>query len=343
MDLSLLYEEVQNRVDRINVQDIWNGFRKYEFALYNDDIVLLNGERIPKTDEFIANTAIFYQGRYIAIWYITKDMDVDRLTSKIIHEMFHAFQFQRKDCRFTNEVEAVCKYQYAPYYLQIKHNENLLLADLVMDFDFRKLDRFLMYRKLRQTEFPYEYNYENAIEAIEGSAQYIEFQVLKILREDYYTEGIKQLLHTIRSVDKLIPIRIISYDIGALILEVCVKNNLPLDLTIGGTNKIFYSQLIDRTPYRKIEIAIEPEVDTYYDNDVKMLKEKINSILANNSKVIRGDFELLGFNVYSARYLEGYIFSEYFLMYKDSQPVTLYGNYLFKFENNRITEIYKEI
>lgn len=342
MDLMKTYEQVQQRVNQINFKDLWQGFRNYEFALYDDITVILNGVSFPKTDEFLANTSILYQGRYIAIWYLNEDTDIDILTSKIIHEMFHAYQNQMKDSRFANEFEALCTYQYSPLYLQLKHNENLLLADLVSDFSIDKLINFLTYRKIRQTDFSYQYNYENAIEAIEGSAQYVEMQVLRNLSEKKYLDLLNRLIGRIRNIKNLIPIRIISYDIGALFLRVCFQNNLPLDLEIGYTSEIFYSKLIAETPYKMFDIAIEPEVMNFYNDDIKMLRSKIDNIIANCAEVIKGNFELLGFNVYSARYSDGYIYSEYFLMYKDKQQVTLYGNYLFKLENNRVTEIYKE-
>lgn len=342
MDLKMMYDQVQQRVNQIDFKNLWQGFGKYEFALYDDNTVILKGESFPKTDEFIANTAIFYKGRYIAIWYLTMDTDVDILTSKIVHEMFHAYQSQMNDCRFANEIEAICKYQYSPHYLQIKYNENIILADLVVEFSNEKLRDFLAYRKLRQIDFPYEYNYENSIEAIEGSAQYVEMQALKSLNKEKYVELLNRLLSNIRSLNNLIPIRIISYDIGALFLDVCIHNNLPLDLSVGNTSEIFYSQLVSQTPYKKLDIVLEPFVMDFYNEDIKMLREKIKAIIINCSESIRGDFKLLGFNVYSARYIDGYIYTEYFLMYEDNQPEILYGNYLFKFENNRIIEIYKE-
>ncbi|ABX42358.1 hypothetical protein [Lachnoclostridium phytofermentans] len=343
MDLMKMYEQVQQRVNQINFQYLWRGFREYEFALYDDTIVILNGVSIPKTDEFLANTSIFYQGRYIAIWYITVDIDVDILTSKIIHEMFHAYQNQMQDCRFVNEFEALCNYQYSPLYLQLKHNENLLLADMVSDFSIEKLNNFLTYRKIRQIEFSYQYNYENSIEAIEGSAQYVEMQVLKTLSARKYLEFLKGIIDRVCSINNLIPVRIISYDIGALFLSVCFQNNLPLALEIGNTSEIFYSKLITQAHYKKLDIAIEPEIINFYNGYTKMLRGKIDNIITNSSEVIKGNFELLGFNVYSARFIDGYAYSEYFLMYKDNQPITLYGNYLFKLENDRVTEIYKEL
>lgn len=62
-----------------------------------------------KTEEFLANTAICYQGRLIAIWCLSEEMDLDILASKIIHEMFHAYQMECGESRFPEEVEALLK------------------------------------------------------------------------------------------------------------------------------------------------------------------------------------------------------------------------------------------
>lgn len=150
VNLSLIYEQVQEKVNKIIFENLWSEFSKYDFALYDEATVILRGLPIQKTKEFIGNGAILYEGRYIAIWCLTEEMDIDILTSKIIHEMFHGYQYEIKDKRFANEFEAIRKYKYSPYYLQLKHNENLLLASLVLDFNSKKLSDFLTYRKLRK-------------------------------------------------------------------------------------------------------------------------------------------------------------------------------------------------
>lgn len=111
INLTLAYKQVQGKVNEIKFKNLWPEFSKYDFALYNDTTVILNGLSIPKTQEFIGNGAILFEGRYIAIWYLIDEIDVDILTSKIIHEMFHAYQYEMKDKRFANEFEAIRKYK----------------------------------------------------------------------------------------------------------------------------------------------------------------------------------------------------------------------------------------
>lgn len=342
VNLSLIYEQVQEKVNKIIFENLWPEFSKYDFALYNEATVILRGLPIQKTKEFIGNGAILYEGRYIAIWCLTEEMDIDILTSKIIHEMFHGYQYEMKDKRFANEFEAIRKYKYSPYYLQLKHNENLLLASLVLDFNSKKLSDFLTYRKLRQVNFSYEYNYETSIEAIEGAAQYVEIMVLKELSEEKYNERFKSLVEKICTMENLIPMRIMSYDTGALFLKLCIDNNLPIHREVGNVNEIYYSKLVEERPYKSLAIDVQPDIVNFYNEDMMELKNKIISIITSSTKVLKGNFELLGFNVYSARYFEGYVYSQGFLMYKDQREHILYGDYLFKMDNNLVKEIYTE-
>lgn len=341
-NLRLIYEQVQEKVNKIIFENLWPEFSRHDFALYDEATVILRGLPIPKTKEFIGNGAILYEGRYIAIWCLTEEMDIDILTSKIIHEMFHGYQYEMKDKRFANEFEAIRKYKYSPYYLQLKHNENLLLATLALDFSSESLNEFLTYRKLRQVDFPYEYNYEASIEAIEGAAQYVEIMVLKELNEEKYNQRFKSLVEKINTIENLIPMRIMSYDTGALLLKLCIENKLPLHREVGNVNEIYYSKLIEKTPYKNIDCAVQSDIINFYNEDMKELKNKIISIITNSKKVLKGNFELLGFNVYSARYLEGYVYSEGFLMYKDQREHILYGDYLFKMEDDLVKEIYRD-
>ncbi|SHJ88005.1 hypothetical protein SAMN02745248_01211 [Hathewaya proteolytica DSM 3090] len=342
IDLKRIYKQVRNTIENVNFSDLWPGFKRFDFALYNDDIVILDGQLVPKTDDFLGNTSILYDGKYIAIWRLTTEIDKYVLASKIIHEMFHAYQMEMHESRFPNEIEALWQYKYSPDYLQIKYEENLLLAELTVEFNTEKLKSFLQYRKFRQCNYTYEYNYENSVEAIEGSATYVELQALKMFNEEKYLQRLHGMLDNISNLGNLIPMRIICYDTGALFLNLCMENSLSLDLTVGIASEIFYSKLIEDTACKNISIKVSPEIKKFYQEDQRNFRKKIELITSHCNEVIKGNFELLGVNVYSARFLDGYIYSEYFIMYKDAEPKILYGDYLAKIENHMITEIYKE-
>ena len=176
------------------------------------------------------------------------------------------------------------------------------------------LNEFLVHRMFRQIEYPYEYRYEASIEAIEGSASFVELQVLKQCNDTLYTMRLREILAQVSTFSNLIPIRIISYDIGALFLTVCKEQQLDINWLIGPMDDIFYSGLIDLVSYQKKEYPVSPDIKAFFDEDQRMLRSKFDDILQHPAAVWQGDFELLGLNVYSARYLDGYVFSEHFIV-----------------------------
>ena len=109
LDLMEIYSLVKEKIDSVVFEELWPCFKRYDFALYNASQVILNWQIFSKTEEFLANTAICYQGRLIAIWCLSEEMDLDILASKIIHEMFHAYQMECGESRFPEEVEALLK------------------------------------------------------------------------------------------------------------------------------------------------------------------------------------------------------------------------------------------
>lgn len=341
LDLQQAYSDILKRLARLDFNALWPGFARLEFALYNDDEVVLNGKRLPKTEEFLANTAILYEGRTIAIWQLVEETDPDILTSKIVHEMFHGFQTAAGEKRFPSEFEAIVRYRYTPESLTLKYREDLLLASLAERFDPSVCAEFLSLRKTRAQFFPYEYGYDGGIEAIEGAAQYVELQTLKQLSAEKYLAEYTRLIGRLRRREALIPARILSYDVGALLLSVLLQNGLPVDQTIGETDAPYDKRTADGAASAKLP-PVDPEIAALCQRDTETLRRKIDSIQAAGEPIARGDFELMGCNVYSARYLDGFAYSEYFLTYRDGDPVTLFGNFLFRLANGRVLAVWRE-
>ena len=67
MNLKDLYYKVKNYINQVDFSKLWRGFEPLKFALYTDNECFFNGAYIEKTDEFIANTSIFYNGEWIAV------------------------------------------------------------------------------------------------------------------------------------------------------------------------------------------------------------------------------------------------------------------------------------
>lgn len=342
MDLVQVYEEVKTRIKKLDFETLWPEFHSLEFALYDREKVALDGEVIDWSPEFVANTSIEYKGRRLAIWNMDQEYDYDRLTSLIVHEMFHSFQHEKDEKRWAKEFDAIVNYQYNKRLLQLKKNENQLLVQLLEHFEWDKWKELLEIRRIRKEEYPYETQYEECIEAIEGSAQYVEFQVLKMLKPALYEENRNRLIKQLLDINNYIPTRMIQYACGAFMLEVCIENGLPVDLTLGNHDKIFYHQVLEEgMPYQKREIPIQPEVERYYDAIYQGYQKQIDEACANGKNLITKPVRLTGLNVYNAWYYKGYVHTTFFLMYEDKEVTQLHGNYLCRLENGMLLEVYE--
>lgn len=103
----------------------------------------------------------------IGIWFLQNEMELDVLTSKLVHETFHAFQNDQNESRFPNEIEALLTYNYDEKNLSIKFEENKLIVELIDAFNQKKFNQLMSLRKKRMVLFPYEFHYEMSIEQIE--------------------------------------------------------------------------------------------------------------------------------------------------------------------------------
>ena len=82
--LDRIYAEINDKLKKLDFQKLWPGFSPLKYALYNDSECYFNGEYIPKTDDFCANTAIHFNGEVIAIWQLKEETDID-----ILQVVFH--------------------------------------------------------------------------------------------------------------------------------------------------------------------------------------------------------------------------------------------------------------
>ncbi len=343
MDLDTLYIQVSNTISSLDFNLIWPGFKPLKFALYDAARCYFDGHYIEKTDAFCANTSIVYHGEQIAIWMVQEELDTSVLTSKIVHEMFHGFQnLMGWDC-WPLELEALYRYQYDIENLSIKLHENELLLALLDDPDDSALHELLACRKLRSTKFPYEFLYESKVEEIEGTANYVEWQVIKQLDEIKANELTERMRTLMTKPEYLFPIRISSYYTGALLINAlrgacryCFETS---------TRPIIFSQLEDVSPIEddfpgksdKMRV-LTASIEAFN----KETESIIKSALEKNQIVLTGPCELKGANIYNARCHNGFITSTYFLMYRDGkEDKMLQGNFVIKMQDEKtISSVY---
>lgn len=341
MNLEEIYYGIKKIIDTVDFSLLWDGFIPLRFAVYNKEECFFDGSYIPKTDVFIANTAIMYNDEYIAIWNIIDEIDLEVLASKLIHEMFHAYQMKNNESRFINEIEALVKYNYSAVNLSIKMEENTLLCNLIRNFNRDDFSRFLSLRKYRLLNFEYEYRYESSIEQIEGSATYVELNALKQISDEKYNLKVEGMLNEICNTKNYFPIRIVSYSVGALVFELLKKNNI-FCFESFSKEPVAISFLKDELEYNG-QLPYFSEIESII-NDYNNVTDKIiQQTLLSNNCVLVGEYELLGVNVYNARYYNNYIVSTYFVMFMNNGcESVLYGDFVIKINSeNKINKVYK--
>lgn len=344
MNLKDIYDKLSAKIDTLDFNKIWAGFKPIRFALYNETECFFAGEYIEKTVEFCANTAIEFSGEIIAIWNMQEEMDLDILASKMVHEMFHGFQeIQEWNC-FPREMEALCRYQYNENNLSIKLHENRLLLEIADCFDHAKYDEVLACRKYRKEHFPYEFGYEVSGEEIEGCANYIEWMVLKQINPKKADELIAEMKKVMIKPDYFFPIRITSYYTGALMINAAIQAG---DYEYGPKKRPFGLQLVDRAKREIDDCSVTELLDegmvTAISNFEKSTKDIITKAVAKDEVVVMGPCKLKSVNIYDAKYMDSYITSRFFVMYADDEGDKIVrGDFVVKMnEKGMIEKIYR--
>lgn len=227
---------IKKVLGQVNPALIWDGFKLYPFAVYNQtEYYLVDPFHTPvnllkvnptiyrgEMDErFLGNTAIAYGDGFIAIWdsRTTGLLEKDQLASMMVHEMFHAYQREKGEQRFPNELLGV-SYPLNVENLVLRYIErDLLLKACQSDKTAQQLElmaNYLQVRHHRHQLIGDALLFEKGIESIEGTAVYVEYHVLQQLKKgtvrlEEFIEG-----YTVISADHL-KIRLSTYHQGLLL------------------------------------------------------------------------------------------------------------------------------
>ena len=283
-----------------------------------------NGARLTP-DPNIYYRTILYKGEWIAIWNVQEEMNAIVLTSKIIHEMFHGFQMMHNDRRFFDELDALYNYKYEEDNLNLKLKENHLLYHMSTQFDKELFGEFLQIRKYRFDTFRYAYRYESSIEQIEGAANYVELQCLKQLSAESFEKALSAMRERVINPSNLLPIRVICYDIGALMLYVMAENTIAFE--DGFSSLTFSEAIIHDVEGRKCvpEYSMKDLLEHYN----AAARAIICKAIEQNILVADTSCNLLGVNVYNAVFYNNYIISRDFVMFGfDSNRQIEYGDFV---------------
>lgn len=219
IDLRQVYGEIQGRLDLVDFSQLWPDFEQKEFAIYDDDFVYFSDHEIPKDNRFLANTAIDYEGRKIAIWGLRPEdlEDLDDLTANRIHESFHVYQQEEGESRFPNELEMLDMTDNF-YYFQLKNYEVELLLQAYQEESNRQslVEAYCRSKKYRLERYPDLIGNELKVETIEGMAEYIGLKALKQLAPDKYKRKLDSYYKILADKTYLFDVRRLGYFLGAL-------------------------------------------------------------------------------------------------------------------------------
>lgn len=218
-----LYEKIAEKLAQINFNNIWNGFKRCRFALYDDSTVILGAQEFPVDGRFRGNTCIDFEGEYIAIWRVEDSdyQDIDLLAANVVHEMFHVYQRNNMDLDYPNDLKILSLDAGADYYL-MKLTENLALCDSIRITDLKEKQKYinnlLAQRKQRSNAYEQLTLEEKKAEQLEGAAEFCGTMALKTLNPEKYQLRIQDYIKKISTPStEFFDVRRMSYFTGTLL------------------------------------------------------------------------------------------------------------------------------
>ena len=313
MELADTYRQIEARLDQLDFAALHRGFSRFPFSLYRDNQAFFQGEYMDRPENFLGNTSVQYNGADTAIWELTDSAaDLDVLTSKIVHEMLHAYQHASGESRWANEREALVKYRYDEKNLSARLAEAELMQKCLSGDDPDAFSALLSLRKARMTHFPYAYDYEARIEQIEGTAQFVELSALNQLNPEKAEKRWAETISQLRSPAWYFPARAITYTSGAAFLA-CLKKYTDFD-TDAFTDTPFSVAAIEKAAVCPLPDC-DGQIEACLADWKKRLQATVEKALEKNEIVLQGENRMVGWNVYDASWDGTYAVLTAFLAY----------------------------
>jgi hypothetical protein len=273
-------KELEKLLNSIDYGQLWDGFSKNKYSIYNSNNFYLNDDKglgldlikedsyfVGKVDKrFIGNTAISINNNYIAIWNedtIPKDIDNAKLASLIVHEMFHCFQLANGEKRFPNELLGL-DYPITIENINLRTSERQYLLDASIENDKEKkmelLTSYFSIRNKREKLIGSIIEYEKAIESVEGTAVYVEYKAFTQLATNKQSTILKEYIKGFTDInEKNLRIRHSTYNQGLLLGLIADEYILNWKSKLNNS-ELFLSDFI----YNELEIE---EVNIEDDNE----------------------------------------------------------------------------
>ena len=319
MDLAEAYRESEKRLSGIDFPLLFRGFHRFPFALYDETRAYTAGEMIDKPAEFLGNTSVMFRGAHTAIWDLTGNTyDFDTLTSKIVHEMLHAFQNASGETRWADERAALVKYRYDAENISVRLEEADLMEKCLSEYAPDAFSRLLALRKARADRFPYAYDYESRVEQIEGSAHSVELAALAQLDPEKAALFRKRLFSELSDPARYFPVRAVTYLSGAAFID-CLRKYTSLDTDAFTDTPFSVAAIAGAAPCALPETGAR--VRECMDDWQEKTKTRIEESIEKGELVLDGDYRLYAFNVYDSLWNGRYAVLSGFIGYTEGTAV----------------------
>ncbi len=279
MDLLQLYGKIDEILNTLDFNILFQGFHKYRFALYNREEIVLDGKVMPYREDFRGNTAKEYEGEYIAIWDVGIDPveDVERLAYGLVHEMFHCHQYTHQKAGYPNDLDLL-NYPEDVENFTRKYNENRYLAEAYENMDEEALRKYAYIRNQRFKQYPASLSLEWKVEGLEGMAEYMGLKALECINPVRFENVVGDYLGKLREESNLLfDVRRISYFVGAIYFLCMEKLGRPVRFKWNSEQTIYEQNPIDVNDC----VAEVLKYDFIADNQKKRMLEKEATILAH--------------------------------------------------------------
>lgn len=345
-----LYMSLEKKLEQVDFDCLWPGFRQYAFALYTDTQICLRGRILPIRDCFRGNTAITFEGEQIAIWKLdeTEAQDPALLAAGIVHEMFHAFQLEQGETRFPDDL-AGQDYPMDIQNLSIKLWENRMLAQALssdsQDGNLDLLSAFCALRERRRAMIGEAMAYELLLETAEGMAEYIGTRALRDLDGDAFRRRVVDMQNRLEAVSPLqLDIRGIGYYSGTALLLAADVAGINYLHELAGEKQPVYELIRRQLPGR--ETPAVPVNDTLGELLRQRIAERravLNRFFSKAAGPVTGDFMICGYDPMNLFQLDGMLYGSHFWRLHDQgsqRDILLTGESVLRSTGGRRVDAY---
>ncbi len=334
--LQEMYFTVEKQIKKINFEKLWQGFHQFPFALFNEENACIDGSLVSKPDEFRANTAIEFEGRLLATWNLTEeDSDIDLLAADIIHEMFHAYQMERRERRFGDDLQAML-HPLEQEVLLLKYTENQLLVKSLDDA--LMFEHFVHLRRYRRCIAEEVVNYELAIETIEGMAEYVGLKALEQIAPEKYWQKLKQYIANLKNVSCLLDTRKLAYSSGAVLLLAAETAGVSVFHQLDTEKRNVFEIISDQVGNKSTQMLQKYIKEQYCERE-----KKIQNVL-KHSTLMEGSFEIRGYDPMNMFRQGDYIYGKHFWLLWDrnqQKVLSISGESVLEYnESGRIDKVF---